>query len=123
MFFSRESRKPSLANEAKTFSEWAEKKNLDYENQILNAKKEVVKTDPIKDKTKGCEGFDGLFKIYQNKKNGKSFIEIDTSHLDKEFIYFSYIENGVTDAGAVKGSYRGSKIIKIVNFIIKLILN
>ena len=72
-------------------------------NKKSKSKKEVVKADPIKDKTKGCEVFDGLFKIYQNKKNGKSFIEIDTSHLDKEFIYFSYIENGVTDAGAVKG--------------------
>ena len=89
-------------------------------NKKSNTKKEVVKTDPIKDKTKGCEVFDGLFKIYQNKKNGKSFIEIDTSHLDKEFIYFSYIENGVTDAGAVKGSYRGSKIIKISKFYNKI---
>ena len=89
-------------------------------NKNSKSKKEVVKTDPIKDKTKGCEVFDGLFKIYQNKKNGKSFIEIDTSHLDKEFIYFSYIENGVTDAGAVKGSYRGSKIIKISKFYNKI---
>jgi hypothetical protein len=89
-------------------------------NKKSKTKKEVVKADPIKDKTKECEVFDGLFKIYQNKKNGKSFIEIDTSHLDKEFIYFSYIENGVTDAGAVKGSYRGSKIIKISKFYNKI---
>ena len=89
-------------------------------NKKSKTKKEVVKPDPIKDKTKGCEVFDGLFKIYQNKKNGKSYIEIDTSHLDKEFIYFSYIENGVTDAGAVKGSYRGSKIIKISKFYNKI---
>ena len=89
-------------------------------NKKSKTKKEAVKADPIKDKTKGCEVFDGLFKIYQNKKNGKSFIEIDTSHLDKEFIYFSYIENGVTDAGAVKGSYRGSKIIKISKFYNKI---
>ena len=89
-------------------------------NKKSKTKKEVVKADPIKDKTKGCEVFDGLFKIYQNKKNGKSFIEIDTSHLNKEFIYFSYIENGVTDAGAVKGSYRGSKIIKISKFYNKI---
>ena len=54
------------------------------------------------------------------KKDGKSFIEIDTSHLDNEFIYFSYIENGVTDARAVKGSYRGSKIIKINKFYNKI---
>ena len=46
--------------------------------------------------------------------------EIDSTHLNKEFIYFSYIENGVTDAGAVKGSYRGSKIIKINKFYDKI---
>ena len=34
-------------------------------NKKSNTKKEVVKTHPIKDKTKGCEVFDGLFKIYQ----------------------------------------------------------
>ena len=77
-------------------------------------------SDPIELKTKNHEVFKGLFTIYQNKKDGKSYIEIDSTHLDKEFIYFSYIENGVTDAGAVKGSYRGSKIIKINKFYDKI---
>jgi hypothetical protein len=76
--------------------------------------------DKIQQKTKGCELFDGLFKIYQSKKDGKSYIEIDTSHIGKEFIYFSYIENGVLDAGTAKGSYRGSKIIKINKFYNKI---
>ena len=62
----------------------------------------------------------GLFTIYQNNKNGKSFIEIDTSHIDQEFLYFSYFENGVTDAGAVRGRYRGSKVIKIQKFYNKI---
>ena len=34
-------------------------------------------------------------KIYQSKKDGKAFLEIDSNHLNKEFIYFSYFENGV----------------------------
>ena len=74
------------------------------------------KIGAIEIKTKDCKVYDGLFKIYQNKKDGKSFIEIDTSHLEKEYIYFSYIENGITDAWLMKGSYRGSKIIKINKF-------
>ena len=82
-----------------------------------NKAKEI---DAIELKTKNCELYDGLFKIYQNKKDGKSFIEIDSSHLDKEYIYFSYIENGVTDAWLMKGSYRGSKIIKINKFFDKI---
>ena len=83
-------------------------------------KKEVKKPDPIKAKTKDCELYEGLFNIYQNKKNGKSYIEIDTSHLNNEFIYFSYFENGVTDAFTVRGRYRGSKIIKINKFYNKI---
>ena len=83
-------------------------------------KKEVKAPDAIQTKTKGCEKFEGLFNIYQDKKSGKSYLEIDTSHLDQEFIYFSYFENGVTDAWTVKGRYRGSKIIKISKFYNKI---
>ena len=83
-----------------------------------NNKNKII--DPIELKTKNCEIYKGLFTMYQSKKDGKSYIEIDSTHLNKEFIYFSYIENGVTDAGAVKGSYRGSKIIKINKFYDKI---
>ena len=89
-------------------------------NNKSESKKDVKKTNDIQSKTKDCTIYDGLFKIYQSKKDGKSYIEIDTSHLDNEFIYFSYFENGVTDAGAVKGRYRGSKIIKISKFYNKI---
>ena len=83
-------------------------------------KKEVKAPDAIQTKTKGCEKFEGLFNIYQDKKSGKSYLEIDTSHLDQEFIYFSYFENGITDAFSVRGRYRGSKIIKIQKFYNKI---
>ena len=69
--------------------------------------------DEIEKKTKDCVKYEGLFNFYQNTDNGKSYIEIDSSHLDEEFIHFSYIENGILDAWAFQGSYRGSKIIKI----------
>ena len=87
---------------------------------IFKQKIEAQKTDEIDKKTKNCDVYEGLFNIYQSKKDGKSYIEIDTSHLDNEFIYFSYIENGVIQAGAVKGSYRGSKIIKINKYYNKI---
>ena len=87
---------------------------------IFNQNTKTKNSDSIELKTKNCEVFEGLFTIYQSKKDGKSYIEIDTSHLDNEFIYFSYIENGVIQAGAVKGSYRGSKIIKINKYYNKI---
>ena len=88
-------------------------------NKFKKKEKQIVKNE-IEEKTKSCEIFNGLFTIYQNRKDGKSFIEIDTSHIGNEFIYFSYFENGVMDAGVVKGRYRGSKIIKINKFFDKI---
>ena len=92
---------------------------INQNNSSKNTKEKKV-SDEIKSKVKDCILYDGLFKIYQSEIDGKSYIEIDTSHIGKEFIYFSYIENGVTDARAVKGSYRGSKIIKINKFYNKI---
>ena len=89
------------------------------QNIFKNKKKPKVLTE-IEKKTKNCEVFEGLFTIYQNKKDGKSYIEIDSSHIDQEYIYFSYFENGVGDAGAVKGRFRGSKIISISKFYNKI---
>ena len=68
------------------------------DNKKKVKKEEIVTVDEIIKKTKGCNVYDGLFTIYQDKDNGKSYIEIDTSHLGNEFIHFSYIENGVMDA-------------------------
>ncbi|MGB1041232.1 MAG: zinc-dependent metalloprotease, partial [Flavobacteriales bacterium] len=67
----------------------------------------------IKSVTKKCKKHDGLFPIYQDTTNGKLYIEINEEKLGEEFIYFSYVENGLMDVGAFKGSYRGSKIFKI----------
>ena len=54
-----------------------------------NTKAKII--DPIELKTRNCEIYKGLFTIYQSKKDGKSYIEIDSTDLNKEFIYFSYI--------------------------------
>ena len=87
------------------------------QNIFKNKSKEISKKiDDIEKKTKGCDIYDGLFTLYQSKEDGKSYLELDTSHLDKEYIYFSYYENGVLEAGSVKGRFRGSKIIKITKF-------
>jgi len=67
----------------------------------------------IKSVTAKCKKHDGLFPIYQDTTNGQLYIEIDNSQLGEEYIYFSYVENGLMDVGSFKGSYRGSKIFKI----------
>ena len=89
-----------------------------YAQNIFKKKSKEIskKIDDIEKKTKGCDMYEGLFTIYQSKEDGKSYLELDTSHLDKEYIYFSYYENGLLEAGSVKGRFRGSKIIKITRF-------
>ena len=58
-----------------------------------------------------CVKYEGLFNIYQDTTSGKSYLEIKEDQIGKEFIYFSYVADGVLDAGFFRGSYRGSKVI------------
>ncbi|MAO71142.1 MAG: hypothetical protein CMD02_01365 [Flavobacteriales bacterium] len=89
-------------------------------DEFFQKKKKDVVENEIEKKTKKCIKYNGLFNFYQQKENGNSYLEIDTSHIGKEFIHFCYIENGVSDAYAMKGSYRGSKIIKINKYYDKI---
>ena len=77
------------------------------EAQIFTSKKkaktEKSKNNKTKDKyeekIKNAEKIEGLFTLYRDKAKGNLFLEITKEQLDKEYIHFSYIENGVTDAG------------------------
>ena len=92
--------------------------------KIKNLKKSVKKEikDDIKEKTKSCTVYDGLFTFYQSKKDGKSFIEIDTSHIGNEFIYFSYFENGeLLMLELSKEDIEDLKSLKLTSFLIGLI--
>jgi hypothetical protein len=54
---------------------------------------------------------DGLFTLHRDSINGSSYLEIREDQLDRLYIYFSFIEDGVMDAGFFRGAYRGSKVI------------
>ncbi len=82
--------------------------------------KEKKEKDVFKEKIKDLKKIEGLFNLYKDEEKGDLFIEINKNHLDKEFIHFSYIENGISDLGYNKGSYRGSKIFKIKKYFNKI---
>ena len=93
------------------------------EAQIFRKKK--VKTqvpskkgakDKYEEKIKGAEKMEGLFTLYRDKDKGNLYLEITEDQLNKEYIHFSYIENGVTDAGFFRGNFRGSKVFKIQKY-------
>jgi len=67
----------------------------------------------IASKTKNCKRTNGLFPLYRDTTTGKMFMVIKKDQLNKEFIHFTYTENGVTDAGFHRGQFRGSRIFKI----------
>ncbi len=71
------------------------------------------KTATIKSKTKNCKKVEGLFTIYQDTLTGKAYMVIKKEQLDKEFIYFSYAENGLVLTGHFRGAYRDNQVFKI----------
>tara|TARA_B110000971_G_C20037974_1_gene515599 strand:+ start:879 stop:3416 length:2538 start_codon:yes stop_codon:yes gene_type:complete len=72
--------------------------------------------DKYEQKIKNAEKIEGLFTMYRDKTKGNLFLEITKDQLDKEYIHFSYIENGVTDAGFFRGNFRNSKVFKIQKY-------
>ena len=74
---------------------------------------EEEKPKTIAELTEETERSDGLFTLYQDPKTGEIKMLVAGDQLGKEFIYFKHTMNGVTDAGAVTGSYGENFIFTI----------
>ena len=95
-------------------------------------KKEVKKEAPakktppkkkgktIKSLTKSSKKIDGLFTIYQDTVTGSVKLLVKKDQLDKDFIYFSQIADGVTEANAYRGSYNGSSVFHVTKYFNRL---
>jgi len=83
-------------------------------------KKKKKKDKTIEDLVKKSTKIAGLFTLYQDKKTGSLQMLISKDQLDKEYIYFSQIANGVLDAGRFRGAYQGSKVFKIKKYFNKI---
>ena len=81
-------------------------------------KKETEKK--ISDLIKSSKEIDGLFKIYQDTITGSLQMVISEDQINKEFIHFNQIANGVVDAGSFRGAYGGSKVFKINKYFNKI---
>jgi hypothetical protein len=78
----------------------------------------IVATNPnnstsIADKIKRCKKIDGLIKLYQDTSTGSLLMLINEKQFNKEYIYFSYVENGNTTTGHNKGTFRDNKVFII----------
>ncbi|MFM7348585.1 MAG: zinc-dependent metalloprotease [Erythrobacter sp.] len=65
----------------------------------------------LNDFVKDFERSDGLFPLYRDKKTGELFMEIDADRLGREFIYFTYTENGPVETGHFRGNFRDNRIV------------
>lgn len=81
---------------------------------------EKDKTKSIAELTKGSKNIAGLFQMYQDTVSGALRMAISEDQLNKEFILFSHVMNGVVDAGYFKGAYRGSTIFTIRKYFDKI---
>src|SRR4051812_31983599 len=70
----------------------------------------------ISDKVKKCKKLDGLFTLYRDTTNGSLLMLVKKDQMNKEFIYFSYIENGNTTTGHNKGTFRDNKVFSISKY-------
>ncbi|WP_298497799.1 zinc-dependent metalloprotease [uncultured Algibacter sp.] len=104
--------------------------NIEAQNKKKKKKKnddkEIVAKPPKKEKslndlTKSSKKIEGLFTVYQDTITGTIQMVISEDQLNKEYIYFSQISDGVMDAGRInRGSYRGSKVFKVEKFFDKI---
>ncbi|MFI0428904.1 zinc-dependent metalloprotease [Mariniflexile sp. HMF6888] len=104
--------------------------NIESQNKKKKNKKENTTEAPArpakKEKTiaelvKSSKKIEGLFPIYQDTITGSLQMIISDKQIDKEFIFFSQIADGVVDAGrTIRGSYMGSKVIKIEKYFNKI---
>jgi hypothetical protein len=89
---------------------------------------EVVKPKPkpkkkgksIADLTKSSKKIEGLFTIYQDTVTGATKLVIKEDQFNKDYIYFSQIADGVTDAGRFRGQYQGSAVFHVKKYFNKI---
>ena len=75
---------------------------------IAKKKSPKKKAKTIKELTESSKTIEGLFTIFQDTITGSTKLLIKEDQLNKDFIYFSQIADGVTEAGQFRGAYRGS---------------
>ena len=95
---------------------WKKKKKETPTQKAVPKKKDKT----IADLTKSSKKIEGLFTIYQDTVTGSVKLLVKEDQLNKDFIYFSQIANGVTDAGAFRGSFRANSVFHVTKYFNRL---
>jgi len=70
----------------------------------------------IGSKTKNTIAFKGLMTVFQDTTDGKTYLKITKDQIGKEFIYWSYSENGLARVGLNRGSFRYNQVFQVSRY-------
>ena len=73
---------------------------------------EEEEKDFIKDIVEDFESSKGFIHVYQDPETSSLYFKIKESQLDKEFIYFAHVRDGVVAARRNRGSYLDNGVLK-----------
>jgi hypothetical protein len=73
--------------------------------------KDALKT--IDELAENCERIEGLFTLLRDRESGEVFLLVKKEQLGKEFIHFSYTENGVARLGLFRGRFQDERVFTI----------
>ena len=93
--------------------------SLVFAQDKKNTEKEK-KEKTIAELTKGSKKMEGLFTLYQDSISGAIKMAIHKNQLNKDYIYFAQIADGIVEAGAFRGLYRGASIFNIKKYFNKI---
>jgi hypothetical protein len=99
---------------------WKRKKKDEKKAAPKPKPKPKKKGKTIKDLTKSSKKIDGLFTIYQDTITGSIKFLVKKNQLNKDFIYFSQIADGVVEVGQFRGAYQGSSVFQVRKYFNKL---
>ena len=87
--------------------------NISAEENAEEASSSEGKINLISDLTKDFVKQEGFIDLYQDPKTSSIYLSFNNDFLDKEFIYFAHVRDGVVAAGRPRGSYLDNGVLKI----------
>ncbi|QTD37152.1 zinc-dependent metalloprotease [Polaribacter batillariae] len=112
----------AVAGVQDTNAQFWKKKKKEPTKAEMTAKKKTAKKKgkTIKDLTKSSKKIEGLFTIFQDTITGATKLLVKKDQLDKDFIYFSQIADGVIEAGQFRGAYQASNVFNLKKYFNRL---
>lgn len=96
------------------------KKKKDEVTEVSSKDSKEKKEKTIDELIKKSNKTEGLFTIYQDTVSGGLQMLISEDQLNKEYIHFSQIGNGVEDVDLFRGQFSDSKVFKITKYFDKI---